>query len=272
MRLNDVINPFIVIYSTTMRWFFRGVHAIFFVTSKTPMVRKIFPWTNPQKSHLSILPVNEDIKGYNEILPPQVAHEIIDNTAHYVIYNKCSCRTAFKCQNHTHDIGCLFIGEDALKMPAALTRRVTRAEAHAHVDKAVAAGLVPTIGKFRVDNFLFMIPDKKKLMSLCFCCHCCCMVTYTKHLPSRQLDEIIVPLKGLSLEVTDNCIGCGECIEYCGFNAIEIVEDKAVHNDYCRICGRCATNCAQNAINISMKNENFMEETVQQIREYVDYS
>lgn len=272
MRLNDVFVPFITIYSATMRMVFKGVHAVFYITGKTPMVRNVFPWTNPKHSNLSMIPINKDIHGYNEILPPQVVHEIIDNTSHYVIYNKCSCRVAFKCENHTHDIGCLFIGEDAEKMPSALTRRVTREEAHEHVDKAIAGGLVPTIGKFRVDNFLFMIPDRKKLMSICFCCHCCCMVTYTKHMPSKQLDQIIVPIEGLSLEVTDKCNGCGECVDYCAFNAVDIIDGMAVHNDYCRICGRCQSNCPNGAINISMDNENFMEDTIKHMREYVDFS
>ena len=157
-------------------------------------------------------------------------------------------------------------------MPAALTRKVTREEAHAHVDKALAAGLVPTIGKFKVDNSLFMIKDEKKLMSLCFCCHCCCMVTYTKHLPSKQLDEILVPRKGVSLRVTDQCTGCKECMDYCGFNAIEIINGRAVHNDYCRVCGRCASNCPVDAIKITMDNKNFREDTLANMREYVDFS
>ncbi len=95
MRLNDIFIPVVVVYSTTMRMVFYCVHAVFFLSAKTPMMRRVFPWTNPKHSNLSMIPINKNIEGYNQILPPQVVHDIIDNTSNYVIYNKCSCRVAF---------------------------------------------------------------------------------------------------------------------------------------------------------------------------------
>ncbi len=60
---------------------------------------------------------------------------------------------------------------------------MTREQAHAHVERAVEVGLVPMTGKVRVDNFIFLTPDEQKLLSVCFCCHCCSMMTSFKHIP-----------------------------------------------------------------------------------------
>ena len=60
-----------------------------------------------------------------------------------------------------------------------------------HARKAIDLGLVPLTGKVRVDNFLMMTPDRDKLLTVCFCCHCCCMMGFYKHIPPSQLDQVI---------------------------------------------------------------------------------
>ena len=208
----------------------------------------------------------------DEVLPAQVVHDFIDEASIHVIMDKCGCRLAKKCEHHTSDIGCLFMGETALKMPHGVSRRVTPDQAHKHVERAISAGLIPMTGKVRVDNFIFLTPDKSKLLSVCFCCHCCCMMTAMKHIPPDRFDEIMTRVEGLEIEVTESCIGCGECVDTCGFDAISIVNGKAVHSDKCRGCGRCATYCKQNAVLITVNNPNALEDVKKRIESYVDYN
>jgi len=47
-----------------------------------------------------------------------------------------------------------------------------------------AGSLIPYIGKGRIDNTLYMIPDKGKLLDLCFCRQCGRCGTYC---PSKAI-------------------------------------------------------------------------------------
>ncbi|MFO7560964.1 MAG: NAD-dependent epimerase/dehydratase family protein [Desulfobacterales bacterium] len=243
-----------------------------FRLGKIPGLRRLIPWMNPKKNSMSYLPVNVSIEDVtNEVLPSQIVHDFIDAAAVHVIMDKCGCRLARKCKHHTPDIGCLFMGDTALTLPHGVSRRVTKEKAHAHVERAVSVGLIPMTGKVRVDNFIFLTPDKSRLLSVCFCCHCCCMMTAYKHIPGDYLNGIMQPIEGLSVEVTDKCIGCGTCIETCGFNAITIENGRAVHSIQCRGCGRCATYCPQQAVTITIKNPDYLDDVKKRINSYITY-
>jgi len=234
-----------------------------------PVLRDLNPWSNKKKNSFTYLPVNERINTEDEILLPQVVHNFIDEAKHLIIMDKCGCRTAQNCQHHTHEVGCLFMGESTKDFPKGIHRKATREEAHAHVERAISAGLVPMAGKVRVDNDIFVIRDRQQLLSVCFCCHCCCMMTYFKHLPGSQLDEVMPRVEGLLVDVTDACVGCGTCISYCGFDAISLENGKAVHNDRCRACGRCERYCPQGAIRITNTNPHAVEDVKDRISRYV---
>ena len=185
-------------------------------------------------------------------------------------WDRCGCRLAGGCEHFTADIGCLFMGETALHLPHGISRRVDREQAHRHVERAVGVGLVPVVGKIRVDNFIFLTPDKNRLLSVCFCCHCCCMMGAFKHLPGEHLNHVMTPLEGVRIEVTDDCTGCGVCTETCIFDAIEIRNGRAFHTMQCRSCGRCVTYCPNNAVTISIDNpETFAQAAEQRIERYV---
>lgn len=237
---------------------------------KIPGLRRLIPWMDPEKNSMTYLPINESLgEATQQILPVQVVHDFIDKSEIHVIMNKCGCRLARKCENFTHEIGCLFMGESALNLPHGVSRRVSRETAHAHVERAAEVGLVPITGKIRIDNFIFLTPDKNRLLSVCFCCHCCCMMTSFKHISGDYLDNVMTPLEGLVIEVTEKCQGCGICIETCGFDAITIENGRAVHSDKCRGCGRCERFCPNNAIRIAITNPNAIAEAKHRIMEYI---
>lgn len=244
-----------------------------FKLGKIPGLRNLIPWMDPKKNSMTYLPVNQSLgENYDEILPPQIVHDFIEKASKYVIMDKCGCRLAKKCDHYTNDIGCLFMGDTALTLPSGVSREVTKEEAHAHVERAVGVGLIPMTGKVRVDNFIFLTPDESKLLSVCFCCHCCCMMTSFKHIPGDYLNGVMRPIEGLKIEVSDDCVGCGTCIETCGFGAIRLIDGKAVHNNQCRGCGRCVTFCPQNAVKITIENPSYVEDVKKRIEQYVDFS
>jgi UDP-glucose 4-epimerase len=155
-------------------------------------------------------------------------------------------------------------------MPVGASRKVTKEEAIEHARKAIKLGLTPLTGKVRVDNFLMMTPDRSRLLTVCFCCHCCCMMGFYKHIPPSQLDQVISPVEGLTVEVTEGCVGCGTCLEYCIFEAISLEDGVAVHSDRCRGCGRCEINCPQNAVKISLDNPDVVADVEKRIESHLE--
>jgi len=256
-----------------------------FRLGKIPWIRSLHPWMNPKKNSMTYLPISykggdgtrtleidEKVEGsVQQVLPAQVVHDFIDKANNYVIMDTCGCRLAGNCEHFTHTVGCLFMGETATKLPHAISHEVSREEAHRHVDRAVSVGLVPMVGKVRVDNFIFLTRDKGKLLSVCFCCHCCCMMGALRHIPAKHLDQVMTPLEGVSIEVTDACIGCGNCVETCIFEAISLENERAVHSDQCRACGRCVTSCPNDAVRITLHQpEASVKEAEKRIGSYVD--
>jgi UDP-glucose 4-epimerase len=256
--------------SALMRLFLTGLHAVFRF-ARLPAVRSSHPWMDPRKNSMSYLPINRRLEQpTSTALPPQVVFDFIERASTHVMMDTCGCRTAHHCQNFTNEIGCLFMGESALDMPVGASRKVTKEEALQHARKAISLGLIPLTGKVRVDNFLMMTPDRSRLLTVCFCCHCCCMMGFFKHIPPPQLDQVISPIEGLSVEVTETCVGCGTCIEYCVFEAISVEDGVAVHSDQCRGCGRCEINCPQNAVKISVSNPNVVEDVEKRIESHLE--
>ncbi len=252
--------------------FFKVLDLIFRL-GKIPWFRNHLSWINPKQNSMTYLPVNQSLKKEADtVLPPQVLFDFIDSASIFFRLDSCGCRRAHKCQNFTSDVGCLFIGPSALEMPAGIGHLITKEQAMEHAQKAVGLGLVPLTGKVRVDNSLFFIKDKQQLLTICFCCHCCCMMGSLKHTAGQHLDDVMTPVEGLTIEVTDSCVGCGTCIETCLFDAITIENGRAVHNGQCRGCGRCERYCPYNAINITIDNPQFVEDVKKRIESYLDFS
>ena len=164
------------------------------------------------------------------------------------------------------------MGESVLDISPGLGRLVSKDEAHAHAKKAIESGLVPFIGKGRLDNTLYGIPDKGKLLGLCFCCHCCCITHAFNNLPSNHFKKLFPDFDEIKMEITDDCTGCGTCLDYCLYKGIVIENDRAKHTDMCIQCGRCATFCPSNAIKMSLDNFNFKDNLIKTINSFVDLS
>jgi electron transfer flavoprotein alpha subunit/NAD-dependent dihydropyrimidine dehydrogenase PreA subunit len=48
--------------------------------------------------------------------------------------------------------------------------------------------------------------------------------------------------------ITEKCYGCGICVKACPFNAIRIIDKKAVIQENCTLCGACVSSCKFDAI------------------------
>ncbi len=237
-----------------------------------PLVRKVHPWVRPDKTSMRWLPINADIEmPLGTPLPLELLSRLIEEASHRVLFSYCGCRKACSCRDYPVDLGCLLLGDSALDAVGRAGREVGIAEARAQAARAVEAGLVPIVGKARLDNFFFGVKDRGRMLTTCFCCECCCVTRFTRLWPQEVVDPLFPRLEGVSLEVTEACRGCGKCAEHCYMRAIQVEDGRAVIGEYCRACGRCASVCLNNAVRISIDDREFLEHAYSSIRSYVKH-
>jgi Pyruvate/2-oxoacid:ferredoxin oxidoreductase delta subunit len=228
----------------------------------TIMVRPIFTGKNFNITHL---PVNRDIRGAGSVfLPERVLEELIRRSSHRIIINRCTCRESEKCQHYPVMEACLQLGEGTLAIPPHIATRRTVDEALAHMRKMVGMGLIPMLGRVRMDDFFYGTPNTGRSLTICFCCPCCCTIFKSVRYFPGAVKDSLVPLRGLRI-ITDNstCTRCGTCVKECFTGARMIRDGMLVHDDsLCKGCGRCATVCQQKAVSIEVAD---MDEAVSEI-------
>jgi UDP-glucose 4-epimerase len=238
-----------------------------------PFIQKRIPALDPEQSDMTWIPINKNIEGSDGIaLPEVIIDRLIELSNYRVIIDFCACRKVYSCKHYPEEIGCLFMGESARKISNKISRELTKEEAKAHLRKAVAAGLVPIVGEARADHDLLRIPSEGTLLTCCFCCECCCLSRFFKRGPAEVIHGIMEPLEGLSIEITEDCVGCGKCVKKCFIEALELKDGKAVMNEYCTLCGRCAGVCPENAIRLKLDNPNAADDVIKRILGRIDLS
>ncbi len=238
-----------------------------------PRIRDKISALDPDKSDMSWIPINENIKGAEGIaLPVEIIDRFIELSNCRVIIDFCACRKVYSCKNYPEKIGCLFMGESAKKISKAIGHEVTKDEAKAHLRKAIEAGLIPIVGEAEADHAILRIPREGKFLTTCFCCECCCLSRFFARGPHEVVQGIMEPVEGLSIEVTDECNGCGICESKCFTKGIKVKDGRAVMNEYCTLCGRCAGACPSNAIELKLDNPNAVDDVVNRILTRIDLS
>lgn len=216
-----------------------------------------------------VITINETLDSQGSvILPNQIVDYFIDKAKYHVVMNYCLCRHSNKCHNFP-ELGCVFLGEAALKINPEQGRRVTKEEAMAHVKKTRKAGLIHMIGKLWMDSKTHGTSPGDKFMTICSCCSCCCITGILKYMP-KQLTDRYPKLSGIKVTVTDRCKGCGTCVNVCFGDQIQIKNNKAKIGPECRGCGRCVDICPQKAIELTITDEKFFEKAVQRLSAVVD--
>jgi ferredoxin len=216
----------------------------------------------------TVIQINQSITPGEMVLPSQVVEHFIKKANYHWIMNSCICRESAQCKDYPIDLGCLFLGEAVLKINPELGRKVTVEEALKHVKKCREAGLVHLIGRNKLDAVWLNIGPGNKLLTICNCCPCCCLWRMLPDL-APDISSKITRMPGVTITVTDACVGCGTCTQVCFVNAIQILNNRAVISDECRGCTRCVDSCPQRALVITV-DKNSLEKSIGRIAELVD--
>ena len=211
------------------------------------------PLFSKKRQNLTYIPVNEELEtAGSSYLPREIVTELIRRSSHRAIINKCVCRLEQGCVEHPIDYGCTLLGDGAKEISPNIARHVSVDEAIGHLDRTLSDGLIPLVGRAPIDNFLYGVSFKGRLLTICHCCRCCCTIMKSgKYLP-EAIHESLVPLGGIKL-ITDHdkCNLCGKCVQECFMGALAICNGMLVRDELrCKACGVCVSVCKDNAVRV----------------------
>jgi len=220
----------------------------------------------------NVIPINASVAQPESLMiPSRVVEHFIKQANTRWLMNFCICRDSTQCKDYPIDLGCLFLGDAAKNINPKFGRLVTVDEAIEHAQKCRDAGLVHLIGRNKLDMVWLNVSPGEKLMTICNCCPCCCL---WKVLPdiAPEIGDKVSRMPGVTIRVTDRCVGCGACTKnVCFVNAIHLEHKQALINDKtCRGCGRCAEVCPNKAIEVVIDDENFISESIRRLESVVD--
>lgn len=244
---------------------------------RIPIFRPIMERTSdPENSNDVRIPINQSLGTYeNELIPIAVLEYFINKASHVYIFPQCPCRALNDCKNYDHSLGCMALGKGVLRMKT-FGRIGTKEEALERSRSAVAAGLLPSLGRVKSDTIVYRaLPEQGDLMHICFCCPCCCVEAHGKDSP-EYLRGWHQKMEGVSVTVDPNlCTGCEKCLEVCIYGGMEVIDHVAVIDregkDRCKGCGRCERVCPTGAITITIE-EDGVDRMIARIESSVDVS
>ena len=219
-----------------------------------------------------VIPINSELNGQEDmVLPTKVLEYFINKANSHWIMNFCICRKSMECKDYPIELGCLFLGEAVKDINPELGRLVSKKEALDHVKKCREAGLVHMIGRNLLDKQWLGVNPGYKLLSICNCDPCCCLWRISPIL-NPKIGRKIQKMAGVSIWVTDTCIGCGTCLDACFVNAIKLKNNRAEISKECRGCGRCVEICPQGAIELKIDDKAYVSQTIEQLEKIIDVS
>ena len=193
-----------------------------------------------------VIPVEEAIPFAPEIFPYERASELLERAKSWGVRD-CICRVqqrlVGKGCDHPLENCLLFAPAEGAFDHSEVTRAITKEEALRILRETEEAGLVHSTGNYR---------DRPNY--ICNCCTCAC--AFLRAVAEFGIPTAIARSDFRTLVDADECIGCGDCVERCQFQALSVPEEVCLV-DYARCvgCGLCASVCPTDALHLERRPE-----------------
>jgi ferredoxin len=173
------------------------------------------------------------------IIPPSEAETLVFEAGEAYLRD-CPCRAQMKlCPKEEWEVCLLFT--HASEEDRQGTKRITAEEAVQIVKQTTTRGQIHQV---------FYFEDGDRPFELCNCCTCCCFPLREEKAKGDQFKD---QLRSDYVAYTDPavCIGCGDCVPSCFFDARQLEGDSIDLVDaLCFGCGVCLATCPQSAIKL----------------------
>jgi len=196
-----------------------------------------------------VIPVEEEIMDVpiDKVMPLEEASKIVDKYNNIALVH-CYCRHQNDllddpCKVTNERLNCFLFGKSAqFAIEHKFGNPISKEKAKRIIDKASNEGLV---------HKAFHVHLKPELdeEAICNCCKCCCGIF---SLFWKGITPYHCYTSYLAHVNEENCISCGNCIERCPMEAIDLIETSAMVNEQrCIGCGVCVHLCSEGAIQLN---------------------
>jgi len=214
-----------------------------------------YPWIRIIPTVRSI-EINKQIESEFEILPFEIIKKHIENNESIVVI-PCMCRSVNEKLSADKKRDCDKPLETCLSfgvfadwfINAGLGRKISKEEAIKIVQECEEFGLIHSTTNYQEEPLF-----------ICNCCSDCC--TFIRGLKEFGHPRMFAHSNFIAI-IGAECDGCQICVDKCVFEALEIVNDKAIVNDKkCMGCGNCINFCPNDAIILKKIRNEIPEKTV----------
>jgi ferredoxin len=191
-----------------------------------------------------VVPVKVSIKNDMEVRPFENVTGLIENARSWGVLD-CICRTqkaliGQPC-NHPLDV-CMVLSDTPEAFNGSTTiRALTQTEAVQTLQRAAQAGLVHCVSN-----------NQRDLWYICNCCTCSCGIL--RGMAELGIANVVARSAYKNRVDEDLCIGCGECLSACQFNALSLDGAAQVMEIRCVGCGVCVLACPQGALALERRS------------------
>ena len=132
--------------------------------------------------------------------------------------------------------------QSALPMEAVSgpVRALNKEGARQTLRRAAEAGLVHCVSN-----------NQRELWYICNCCTCGCSIL--RGISEMGIANAVARSAFVNRVDEDLCIGCGECLSACQFNALQVDGTAQVEVMRCVGCGLCVLACPQGALGLERR-------------------
>jgi len=195
----------------------------------------------PLDSAKQLVMINQDIdvRNLERVIPYKLAKDIVLHNPNHIVVLECPCRASRPKPCVPLDV-CLIIGDPFASF---VTEHHPNRSREISQDEAIEI-LQAEHERGHVHHAFFKDAMLDRFYAICNCCSCCC--------GAMQAMQNGIPMLAASGYVSrlqkDQCIGCGDCVDACQFDALDM-DDGMVNIDttMCMGCGVCVSICDQGA-------------------------
>ncbi|GMQ79568.1 MAG: 4Fe-4S binding protein [Anaerolineae bacterium] len=187
-----------------------------------------------------VIPVGESIGVGIEIQPYESATEIVEQAQDWGVL-ECICRKqkmllGDPCQ-HPIDV-CMAISQAPdVFGSGGYVRKVSKSEALATLRRASEAGLVHSVSN-----------NQQGLAYICNCCTCSCAIL--RGIAELGIANAVARSNFVNQVEESLCVACGDCLDFCQFDALTMDEVCHVNEVKCVGCGVCVPTCPEDALGL----------------------
>ena len=197
-------------------------------------------WKVPQ---LRTIPVGRSLTPEHVVLPYEQAEELVRTQERFAVA-PCICRREHTMEGKGCDRPeetCLIFGNAAdYYLRNGLGREIDLEETLEILNSAEEAG------------FVLQPSNAQRAVNICLCCGCCCQVL--KNIKRHPKPASLVSSPFAVTVNLDTCEGCGDCVDRCQMEALELDGNTiALDVDRCIGCGLCVPTCPTESLALVRK-------------------